>query len=111
MATSKKVAKRSKSAIPVSLPGISKGTRPEFYENPAIDQLFAIVTALTGELSVAFDRIDTLERILIRKRAVSAKEIESYLPDATAEQQRATSRDELLKRVFAVLELYASKKR
>ena len=30
------------------LPRISNGVRPEFYDDPAIDQLFAIVTALTG---------------------------------------------------------------
>jgi hypothetical protein len=107
----KRVAKSVKAVPTVRLPSISKGKRPEFYEDPAIDQLFAIVTALTAEVSVAFDRIDTLERLLIRKRTLSLKQIESFLPDATAEQERTTRRDELLRRVFAVIEIYAASKR
>lgn len=109
----KKTASRSKTkkdvAVPtVRLPSHSKGKRPEFYDDPAIDQLFAIVTALTAEISVAFDRIDTLERLLVSARTLSKKAIEQFMPDATAEQERATQRDELLQRVFAVLQIYAA---
>ncbi len=87
----------------------SKGRRPEFYDDPAIDQLFAIVTALTAELSVAFDRLDTLERVLVQRVALSPEAVESYVPDASATQLRAQRRDELLQRVFAVFEAYPQK--
>jgi len=99
------------SAAPaVRLPRIAKGHRPEFYEDPAIDQLFAIVTALTGEVSVLFDRLDTVERLLDDSGAVRAQAIEAYVPDPSAAALRAERRDELLRRVFAVLELYAARK-
>jgi hypothetical protein len=95
----------------VTLPSLSKGTRPEFYEDPAIDQLFAIVTALTGELSVAFDRIDALERVLVAARALAPHAVESFVADGEAAELRARAREELLRRVFAVFEAYAKRER
>jgi len=94
----------------VRLPRIAKGRRPEFYEDPAIDQLFAIVTALTGEISVLSDRLDTLERLLTAARVLAADAVETYVPDASAAAMRGERRDELLRRVFAVLEIYAARK-
>jgi hypothetical protein len=93
----------------VRLPRIAKGRRPEFYEDPAIDQLFAIVTAMTGEISVLCDRLDTVERLLAASGSLSAQAIEAYVPDEPAATLRAQARDELLRRVFAVLELYAAR--
>ncbi len=89
---------------------MAKGRRPQFYDDPAVDQLFAIVTALTGEISVLFDRLDTLERLLTESRALPAQAIEAYVPDEAAAALRGQRRDELLRRVFAVLELYAAAK-
>jgi hypothetical protein len=91
----------------VRLPRRSHGTRPAFYEDPAIDQLFAIVTALAAEISVAFDRLDTLERVLIQARALRPKALAAYVPGEQAARERAVKRDELLQRVFAVFEAYA----
>ena len=103
--------KRRASSAPktVQLPRMAKGHRPEFYEDPAIDQLFAIVSALTGEISVLFDRLDTLERLLIEARTLRADAVETYVPDASAAALRGERRDELLRRVFAVLEIYAAR--
>jgi hypothetical protein len=89
---------------------IAKGRRPEFYEDPAVDQLFAIVTALTGEISVLYDRLDTLERVLVARRALAQGAVEAHVPDAPASAERSARRDELLRRVFAVLEVYAARK-
>jgi len=104
-------AKRSGVSAPksVRLPRIAKGHRPEFYEEPAIDQLFAIVTALTGEVSVLFDRLDTVERLLTEAGVLRADTLEAYVPDAAAAAIRRERRDELLRRVFAVLEIYAAR--
>jgi hypothetical protein len=112
----KKAARAQKrAATPASpsvrLPRIAKGRRPEFYEDPAIDQLFAIVTALTAEISVLFDRLDTLERLLTEARILRADAVEAYVPDAAAAAIRGERRDELLRRVFAVLEIYAARKK
>jgi len=107
-----RAAKRAAIPAPqsVRLPRIAKGRRPEFYEDPAIDQLFAIVTALTGEISVLFDRLDTLERLLTEGRVLTPGALEAYAPDASAAAMRGERRDELLRRVFAVLEIYAARR-
>ncbi len=98
------------SAKSVALPRIAKGHRPEFYEDPAVDQLFAIVTALAGEISVLFDRLDTLQRLADAAGVISADAVAGYVPDDAAAALRAEQRDDLLRRVFAVLEVYAAHK-
>ena len=44
----------------MTLPRVAKGRRARFHDDAAVDQLFGIVTALTAELSVAFERIDVM---------------------------------------------------
>jgi hypothetical protein len=95
----------------VKLPSIAKGIRPQFYDDPAIDQLFAIVTALAGEISVAFDRLDTLERVLVQARSLPAGAVESYVAEGSDAERRARNRENLLRRVFAVFEAYAERQR
>ncbi len=92
----------------VRLPRDPKGRRAQFYQDPAIDQLWAVVAALTGEVSVAFDRLDTVERVLDRHGHVTREAIEAYRPDEAASAERAKTRDELIARVFQVLSQYAS---
>jgi CHASE3 domain sensor protein len=65
-----------------------KGHRPYYFDDPAIDQLHSAVLALTGELAVALDRIDSLERQLAARGVVPADAIDSYRPDAAASQAR-----------------------
>jgi hypothetical protein len=95
----------------VKLPSLAKGIRAQFYDDPAIDQLFAIVTALTGEISVAFDRLDTLERVLVQARSLPAGAVESYVAQGDDAERRARNREDLLRRVFAVFEAYAERQR
>ncbi len=90
----------------IRLPRNPKGRRAQFYDDPAIDQLMAIVTALTAEVSVAFDRIDTLERLLERAGSLREADVESFVPDAEAGATRARRREELIQRVFQVLSRY-----
>lgn len=93
-------------AAPGRLPRDPKGRRAQFYSDPAIDQLWAVVTSLTAEVSVAFDRLDTLERLLERDGRVTRASIEAYRPDETASAERARRREELIQRVFQVLSQY-----
>ena len=87
----------------VHLPLRSKGKRATFYKDPAVDQLFAIITMLTQELSVAFDRIETVERLLDKNGVIKRSDIEKYKPDATEEDERTRRRDEYIGRVFNIL--------
>ena len=92
------------------LPRVPKGKRSQFFSDPGIDQLFAIVTAMTAELSAAFERIATLESLLARGVQVSRQAVEAYVADGTEAERRAVEREALIARVFQVLELYAGKK-
>ncbi|MCS6946647.1 MAG: hypothetical protein NZM12_03425, partial [Steroidobacteraceae bacterium] len=63
-------------------PPHGKGHRPYYFDDPAIDQLHAALLGLAGELAVAFDRIDTLERLLAERGVLTPEAIEQYQPDA-----------------------------
>ena len=91
------------STKPVRLPRQSKGKRPTFFSDPGIDQLYSIVLELSAELSVALDRIDSLERLLDSKQLISLSETENYRPSEAAEAERAERRDAYLARIFRVL--------
>ena len=93
----------------IRLPRDPKGRRAQFYPDPAIDQLMAIVVALTGELSVAFDRLDTLERLLESRGVLRPADVEAWEPDPAAAAVRNRRREELIERVFQVLSQYAER--
>ena len=103
----------ARDAAPVRLPRIAKGKRPQYFSDPAIDKLLWMTLTLMEELSVARDRIDTLERVLARRRLVDLKEIEDFVPDAAAAGERAARRDAYVERmmraVHAELEEIAAK--
>lgn len=105
VAAKQRRAKQPRGAL--ALPRDPKGRRAQFYSDPAIDQLWAVVTAITAEVSVAFDRVDTLERLLERDGRVTRAAIEAYRPDEAAARERARRREELIARVFQVLSQYA----
>lgn len=100
-------ARRKANDAPGRLPRVPKGRRAQFHADPATDQLFAIVTALTAELSVAFERIATLEQLLEMGGTLRREVIESHRPEGAEAEARRVARDALIARVFQVLEAYA----
>lgn len=84
----------------VKLPSNSKGKQASFFKDPAVDQLFSYVTMLTQELSVTYDRLETLERLLESKGLVTRQEIEAWVPDGEEETERTDRRDAMIERVF-----------
>ena len=67
----------------------AKGRRPYFFEDPNIDKLLAMIMALTGEVSVLRERLDTHERLAAKKKWPSHQAIEDYEPDEITEAFRA----------------------
>jgi len=117
MAAKKKAKERAAAGAPVpkALPvtavrlgRVSKGKRPQFHDSEAVDQLFAMVTALTAELSVAFDRIDTIERVLVASGAIANDRIETFQVTDAAAEIRSAKREAMIQRVFAVFEVYGA---
>lgn len=79
------------------------GERPTFFDDPAVDQLMAIIMAMSGELSVLYDRVDSLERLLDEKRVVGRDEVETYRPDEAVEAERKARRGEYIQRLFRII--------
>lgn len=87
----------------VKLPVHSKGKRASFYRAEGTDQLFSIVMMLTQELSVAYDRIETLERVLDKKGILPRREVESHRPGPEEETERTARRDAFIGRIFQII--------
>jgi hypothetical protein len=85
------------------IPRFTRSKRPNFFDDPAVDQLLGVVLGLTQEVSVLRDRVDTMERLMDRNGAVSRADLEAYVPDAAAQAERAQLRNDYLQRVFRVL--------
>jgi len=66
----------------------SKGGRPYFLEDPAVERVLNIAMAIATEVAVAHERMDTLERLLESKGLLSRKDIETYVPDVAAAEER-----------------------
>jgi hypothetical protein len=66
----------------------SKGGRPYFFEDPAVERVLNITMAVAGELAVLHERLDTIERLLQQKGILSVAEIEAYEPDDAAAEER-----------------------
>jgi hypothetical protein len=78
----------------------AKGRRPEFHDDPAIDRLLSLTMALVGEVSVLRERIDTVERLLETKGSVNRADIEAYVPDSAASEQRGLATRAYIARVM-----------
>ena len=84
----------------VVLPRTPKGKRPNFFEDPSVDQLMTFVIELTTEVAVLRERLDTVEQLLERDGQVTRASIEAFQPSAELESERNAWRDAYLKRVF-----------
>ena len=83
----------------------AKGRRPYFFDDPNIDKLLAMIMALTGEVSVLRERIDTHERLAAKKKWSSHQAIEDYEPDDITEAFRSQWRSEFIARVLRIVQV------
>ncbi|HLP89271.1 MAG TPA: hypothetical protein VK184_11860 [Nostocaceae cyanobacterium] len=86
------------------MPRFAKGKRPVFLANQQTDQLFSMIIALMGEVSVLRDRLDTVERLAEAKGVILKQEIETYQPDTQAMEEREKQRSEYISRILRILE-------
>jgi hypothetical protein len=83
---------------------VAKGKRPRYFADPATDKLLWITVTLMEELSVTRDRLDTVERLLDRKRLVARRDIEGFEGSPAEEAERTARRAEYVDRVMRVLQ-------
>ncbi len=79
------------------------GKRPWFLDEE-VETVLAITLSVSQELTVARQRIDTLERLLESKGILTRAEVENYTPDKQAADERALWVQEYISRVLRVLQ-------
>ena len=67
----------------------SKGARPYFFDEPAVERVMNISLAIATEVAVMRERMDTIERLLEAKGLLKTSEIEAFVPtDEQAEERQ-----------------------
>lgn len=84
----------------VKIPRTPKGLIPQNFADPATDKLLSMTLALVEELSVTYDRVDTLERLLIEQGTLKPGQTDDFLPGDDIAEQRAKRRAGFLARVM-----------
>ena len=82
----------------------SQGRRPQYFADPMQEHNFSISMALMAELAVARERIDTLERLLVSKGVLAPDDVDGYVPDAQAGQERQREQVEYSARILRSLQ-------
>lgn len=77
-----------------------KGKRPAYFKDTMAENHFSITMSVVAELAVARERIDSLERVLISKGLLSEDELEDFIPDEQAAQDRQLAQLEYSMRIF-----------
>jgi hypothetical protein len=88
---------------PIELQKKSRGQRPEYFADPAIDKVLSITMALAGETAVMRDRLDTIERLLEAGQPVTRAAIDGYVPDETVRTDRDAWREIFLDNVLRIV--------
>jgi len=91
-------------AAEVRLARVPKGRKPQYFSDPAIDKLLSMTMTLVAELSVARDRIDTLERLLEKHRVFKASDVDGYVPTPDVEAARDARRATYIARVLRAMQ-------
>ena len=83
----------------------AKGKRPNFYDDPALDQMMSMIMVLAGEVSVLADQLDSTQRVLAAKGIDAKAEIAraALKLDEDALAERETRRQQLLGRLFYLI--------
>jgi hypothetical protein len=90
----------SDAAARKKLTRVARGKRPRMFDHWPDDVFMSMVAALTTELMVMRDRMDTIERIAADKGVILKSEIDAYVLDEKALAERETARKALADRIF-----------
>jgi len=78
----------------------AKGKRPQFFDEPALDRLYSVVFALAAEVSTLRERQDTIERLLDQNGSLRREDIEQYVPDRLAGEERGLAARAYISRIM-----------
>lgn len=64
------------------------------------DQLYGMVLALSAQLAIVRERLDTVERLAAKAGVFGPGDVDSFTPDADAAQARDAIRQGMIARIF-----------
>lgn len=82
----------------------SKGERPYFFDDPAVERVLNITMAIAMEHAVTRERLDTIERLLADKGILSRAEIDAYEPSSKAAEERQQWHAEYIARILRIVQ-------
>jgi hypothetical protein len=82
----------------------AKGKRPQFFELAETERLMAILMAVTEELAVTRERLDTLERLLESAGTLDRQAIDDFHPTAAQARERGLMHQEYIARVMRIVQ-------
>jgi hypothetical protein len=85
------------------LPTTANWRRPIPGEDPVAARLTAMIAALTSELAMVRERLDTVERLAEKAGVLTQAEVEVYVPDAPSAEARDALRQRQIRKVFRPL--------
>ncbi|WP_439534929.1 hypothetical protein [Polymorphobacter sp.] len=81
------------------------GPRPHFLKDPDSDRLLAMVLALAGELGTVYERLDTLESLLVSQGTVDIEKLNEMTLPGDAAKARLDWHEAMVRRILRVLAL------
>lgn len=81
-----------------------KGKRPELNDPAALDRLFSMVMALTSEVAVLRNRLDSMQKLAEANGWLADLALENYTPDVAERGEREAWREAFLGRVLYIFE-------
>ena len=84
----------------IELPRVAKGKKQIYLDDRSLDNIMAMIMSLTQEISVLRDGLDTIEKLLVSKKAITLEDIETFEPDDDLVEESRDRRQMLLKRVL-----------
>ena len=82
----------------------AKGGRPYFLEDPAVERVLNITMAVATELAVTRERLDTIERLLESKGLLSKEEINAFIPDDKAAEERQLAHARYVAKILRIVQ-------
>ncbi|MEO8223926.1 MAG: hypothetical protein ABI661_03910 [Gammaproteobacteria bacterium] len=82
----------------------ARGKRPQYFADPDVDRLLAMLVSLIGEVAVLRDRLDTVERLGGSQQPFAPQDVDGFAPAPDDQATRDRWRADYLERVFRVLQ-------
>jgi hypothetical protein len=82
----------------------SKGKRPYFFDDAAVERVLNITMAVAQELAVTRERLDTLERLLEKKGIIYPADIESFTPNEAQAEARQRAHATYIARILRIVQ-------